>query len=80
MFLLPADGEVLIRHEAVGLDDLLHEKNAIARPLMLHIAGALQISVWIAHARCSAKNCSVRRSASCAASSLRLLPISAAKP
>jgi carboxymethylenebutenolidase len=33
-----ADGSV--GYYAVGLDNLLHEKNAIARPLMLHIAGA----------------------------------------
>jgi carboxymethylenebutenolidase len=34
------DVDASVGYYAVGLDDLLHEKHAIARPLMLHIAGA----------------------------------------
>jgi carboxymethylenebutenolidase len=34
------DVDACVGYYAVGLDDLLHEKQAIARPLMLHIAGA----------------------------------------
>lgn len=34
------DVDASVGYYAVGLDSLLHEKNAIARPLMLHIAGA----------------------------------------
>jgi carboxymethylenebutenolidase len=34
------DVDASVGYYAVGLDDLLHEKNAIARPLLLHIAGA----------------------------------------
>jgi carboxymethylenebutenolidase len=34
------DVDASVGYYAVGLDDLLHEKNAIAKPLMLHIAGA----------------------------------------
>jgi carboxymethylenebutenolidase len=34
------DVDASVGYYAVGLDNLLHEKNAIARPLMLHIAGA----------------------------------------
>lgn len=34
------DADASVGYYAVGLPDLLHEKNAIARPLMLHIAGA----------------------------------------
>jgi len=33
------DVDASVGYYAVGLDNLLHEKNAIARPLMLHIAG-----------------------------------------
>ncbi|HYJ30439.1 MAG TPA: dienelactone hydrolase family protein [Allosphingosinicella sp.] len=33
------DVDASVGYYAVGLDSLLHEKNAIARPLMLHIAG-----------------------------------------
>ncbi|HEX8528098.1 dienelactone hydrolase family protein [Allosphingosinicella sp.] len=33
------DVDASVGYYAVGLDGLLHEKNAIARPLMLHIAG-----------------------------------------
>jgi carboxymethylenebutenolidase len=35
-----SDVDASVGYYAVGLDDLLHEKQAIARPLMLHIAGA----------------------------------------
>ena len=34
------DVDASVGYYAVGLDNILHEKNAIARPLMLHIAGA----------------------------------------
>jgi carboxymethylenebutenolidase len=34
------DVDASVGYYAVGLDDLLHEKQAIAKPLMLHIAGA----------------------------------------
>jgi carboxymethylenebutenolidase len=34
------DVDASVGYYAVGLDDLLHEKHAIAKPLMLHIAGA----------------------------------------
>ncbi len=34
------DVDASVGYYAVGLDSLLHEKHAIARPLMLHIAGA----------------------------------------
>lgn len=34
------DVDASVGYYAVALDNLLHEKNAIARPLMLHIAGA----------------------------------------
>lgn len=34
------DIDASVGYYAVGLPDLLHEKNAIANPLMLHIAGA----------------------------------------
>jgi carboxymethylenebutenolidase len=34
------DVDASVGYYAVGLDSLLHEKNAIAKPLMLHIAGA----------------------------------------
>jgi carboxymethylenebutenolidase len=34
------DVDASVGYYAVGLDNLLHEKNAIARPLLLHIAGA----------------------------------------
>ena len=34
------DVDASVGYYAVGLDDLLHEKEAIAKPLMLHIAGA----------------------------------------
>ncbi|HEX8527881.1 dienelactone hydrolase family protein [Allosphingosinicella sp.] len=34
------DVDASVGYYAVGLDDILHERNAIARPLMLHIAGA----------------------------------------
>lgn len=34
------DSDASVGYYAVGLPDILHEKNAIARPLMLHIAGA----------------------------------------
>jgi carboxymethylenebutenolidase len=34
------DSDASVGYYAVGLPDLLHEKNAIANPLMLHIAGA----------------------------------------
>ena len=34
------DVDASVGYYAVGLDGLLHEKHAIARPLMLHIAGA----------------------------------------
>ncbi|HEX8308390.1 MAG TPA: dienelactone hydrolase family protein [Allosphingosinicella sp.] len=34
------DADSSVGYYAVGLPDILHEKNAIARPLMLHIAGA----------------------------------------
>ncbi len=34
------DIDASVGYYAVGLDTLLHEKNAIARPLLLHIAGA----------------------------------------
>ena len=34
------DADASVGYYAVGLPDILHEKNAIARPLMLHIAGA----------------------------------------
>ncbi len=34
------DIDASVGYYAVGLDSLLHEKNAVARPLMLHIAGA----------------------------------------
>ncbi len=34
------DVDASVGYYAVGLDNLLHEKNAISRPLMLHIAGA----------------------------------------
>jgi carboxymethylenebutenolidase len=33
------DVDASVGYYAVGIDGLLHEKNAIARPLMLHIAG-----------------------------------------
>ena len=33
------DADASVGYYAVGLDNLLHEKNAIARPLLLHIAG-----------------------------------------
>ncbi len=33
------DVDASVGYYAVGLDSLLHEKNAIARPLLLHIAG-----------------------------------------
>ncbi len=34
------DIDASVGYYAVGLDSLLHEKNAIARPMLLHIAGA----------------------------------------
>jgi carboxymethylenebutenolidase len=34
------DADASVGYYAVALPDILHEKNAIARPLMLHIAGA----------------------------------------
>jgi carboxymethylenebutenolidase len=34
------DIDASVGYYAVGLDNLLHEKNAISRPLLLHIAGA----------------------------------------
>jgi carboxymethylenebutenolidase len=34
------DVDASVGYYAVGIDGLLHEKNAIARPLLLHIAGA----------------------------------------
>ena len=34
------DVDASVGYYAVGLPDILHERNAIARPLMLHIAGA----------------------------------------
>ncbi|HYI40241.1 MAG TPA: dienelactone hydrolase family protein [Allosphingosinicella sp.] len=34
------DSDASVGYYAVGLPDILHEKHAIARPLMLHIAGA----------------------------------------
>ena len=34
------DADASVGYYAVGLPNILHEKNAIARPLMLHIAGA----------------------------------------
>ena len=34
------DVDASVGYYAVGLDGLLHERNAIARPLLLHIAGA----------------------------------------
>jgi carboxymethylenebutenolidase len=34
------DVDASVGYYAVGLDSILHEKNAIARPLLLHIAGA----------------------------------------
>ena len=34
------DVDASVGYYAVGLDNILHEKKAIARPLMLHIAGA----------------------------------------
>ncbi|HEX8448585.1 MAG TPA: dienelactone hydrolase family protein [Allosphingosinicella sp.] len=34
------DSDASVGYYAVGLPGILHEKNAIARPLMLHIAGA----------------------------------------
>ncbi|HEX9963701.1 MAG TPA: dienelactone hydrolase family protein [Allosphingosinicella sp.] len=34
------DADASVSYYAVGLPGILHEKNAIARPLMLHIAGA----------------------------------------
>jgi carboxymethylenebutenolidase len=34
------DVDASVGYYAVGLDTILHEKNAIARPLLLHIAGA----------------------------------------
>jgi carboxymethylenebutenolidase len=34
------DIDASVGYYAVGIDNILHEKNAIARPLMLHIAGA----------------------------------------
>jgi carboxymethylenebutenolidase len=34
------DVDASVGYYAVGLDSLLHERNAIARPLLLHIAGA----------------------------------------
>lgn len=34
------DADASVGYYAVGLPSILHEKNAIARPLMLHIAGA----------------------------------------
>lgn len=34
------DVDASVGYYAVGLDNLLHEKNAISRPLMLHIAGS----------------------------------------
>ena len=33
------DVDASVGYYAVGLDNLVHEKNAVARPLMLHIAG-----------------------------------------
>jgi carboxymethylenebutenolidase len=33
------DVDASVGYYAVGLDELLHEKNAIAKPLLLHIAG-----------------------------------------
>jgi carboxymethylenebutenolidase len=36
------DSDASVGYYAVGLPNILHEKNAIARPLMLHIAGADQ--------------------------------------
>ncbi|HYD24680.1 MAG TPA: dienelactone hydrolase family protein [Croceibacterium sp.] len=33
------DADASVGYYAVGIDNLLHEKHAIARPLMLHIAG-----------------------------------------
>jgi carboxymethylenebutenolidase len=34
------DVDASVGYYAVGLDNILHEKNAISRPLLLHIAGA----------------------------------------
>ncbi|MDQ4088161.1 MAG: dienelactone hydrolase family protein [Pseudomonadota bacterium] len=34
------DVDASVGYYAVGLDNLLHEKNAVAKPLLLHIAGA----------------------------------------
>ena len=34
------DVDASVGYYAVGLDNILHEKNAIAKPLMLHIASA----------------------------------------
>ena len=34
------DADASVGYYAVGLPNILHEKNAIARPLMLHVAGA----------------------------------------
>jgi carboxymethylenebutenolidase len=34
------DSDAAVGYYAVGLPNILHEKNSIARPLMLHIAGA----------------------------------------
>jgi carboxymethylenebutenolidase len=34
------DVDASVGYYAVGLEDLLHEKHAVAKPLMLHIAGA----------------------------------------
>ena len=34
------DADASVGYYAVGIDDLLREKHAVARPLMLHIAGA----------------------------------------
>ncbi|MEO7178229.1 MAG: dienelactone hydrolase family protein [Allosphingosinicella sp.] len=34
------DSDASVGYYAVGLPNILHEKNAIARPLMLHVAGA----------------------------------------
>jgi carboxymethylenebutenolidase len=34
------DVDASVGYYAVGLDNILHERNAIAKPLMLHIAGA----------------------------------------
>ena len=34
------DSDASVGYYAVGLPDILHEKHAIARPLMLHVAGA----------------------------------------